>query len=81
MTGYTALADLYDEPIDPATVDFTTKPGKTCAGCIFQRQRIAVCNKVEEIAKKEALARCGIVEVVYVKRVVDGRQLIIEPAA
>lgn len=80
MTGYTALADLYDEPIDPASVDFTTKPGKTCKGCLYQKQRSSVCNQVEDICKREGIARCSLVDVIYIRRVVDDRQLTIEPA-
>lgn len=81
MTALTDLSRLYDEPIDPATIDFTTKPGKDCKGCLFQRQKITVCNKVEQIAEKESLPKCDDVNIIYVAREVDPRQLHIEVSA
>lgn len=32
------LSELYEAPIDPAALDFTTKPGRACRSCIFERQ-------------------------------------------
>ena len=81
MTALTDLSRLYDAPIDPAKLDFTTKPGNSCSGCLFARQRVAVCNQVEAIAKREALARCDLLPVIYVAREVDPRQLHIEVSA
>ena len=45
-----ALSDLYDEPLNPASLNFITKPGRACGSCIFQRQRVSVCNKAVELA-------------------------------
>ena len=72
-----ALSDLYDEPLDPAAMSFTTKPGRACRSCEFQRQRVSVCNKAVDIALKADLPSCDKENVIYVPRERDERQLTI----
>lgn len=72
-----AISDLYDEPLEPAGMAFTTKPGRACRSCIFQRQRVSVCNKAVEVALRAGLQSCDDQDVVYVERLVDARQLAI----
>lgn len=71
------LSSLYDEPIDPAIVEFTTKPGKKCRTCFFVRQRQSVCDQVEMIAKRAGMALYDLEDVVYIERLRDERQLTI----
>lgn len=71
------LSALYDEPIDPAIVEFTTKPGRKCRTCHFSRQRQSVCDQVEMIAKRAGMALCDLEDVVYIERLRDERQLTI----
>jgi hypothetical protein len=71
------LSSLYDEPIDPAIVEFTTKPGKKCRTCFFVRQRQSVCDQVEMIAKRAGMALCDLEDVDYIERLRDDRQLTI----
>lgn len=71
------LSALYDEPIDPAIVEFTTKPGRKCRTCHFSRQHQSVCDQVEIIAKRAGMALCDLEDVVYIERLRDERQLII----
>lgn len=80
MTMMTDLSKLYDEPLDPESIDFTTKPGTKCEACLFARQRVAVCNAVEAIARREGLDRCDSMPVVYVRRETDPRQITIYAA-
>lgn len=75
-----ALSDLYDEPLDPASMAFTTKPGRACRSCIFQRQRVSVCNKAVEVALRANMLSCDNEDIVYVERAVDSRQLAIVEA-
>lgn len=78
MKGMLILADLYDEPLYPAEIDFTTKPGRQCRTCLFQRQRISVCNDAVALAVKAGMPSCDDVDIVYVVKVRDHRQLAIE---
>ena len=71
------LSSLYDEPLDPSIVEFTTKPGKKCRTCFFARQRQSVCDQVEMIAKRAGMALCDLEDVVYVPVERDERQLTI----
>lgn len=73
-----AVADLYDEQLDPATMDFITKPGKKCRTCIFSRQRVSVCDEVERLAKLAGFDLCDVEDVVYVQRKRDERRLTIQ---
>ena len=69
------LSELYEAPIDPATLDFTHKPGKSCSGCVLAKQRISVCNQVVELALRASMPSCDVENVVYVLRVRDPRQI------
>lgn len=71
------LSSLYDEPLDPSIVEFTTKPGKKCRTYYFARQRQSVCDQVEMIAKRAGMALCDLEDVVYVPVGRDERQLTI----
>lgn len=71
------LSSLYDEPLDPAAIDFTAVLGRSCRNCLYQRQRVSVCNKAVEIALKADLPSCDTENVIYVPRERDERQLTI----
>lgn len=71
------LSELYDEPIDPAIVEFKTKPGRKCRTCHFARQRKSVCDQVEMIAKRAGMPLCDLEDVVYIAKERDERQLTI----
>ncbi len=73
------LSDLYDAPIDPAQELFTTKPGQACRSCIFQRQRVSVCNAAVAMAERAGLESCDRADVVYVRKDTDARQLSLVP--
>lgn len=75
MSGMVDLSELYEAPIDPATLDFTTKPGRACRSCIFERQRISVCDKAVAMATKAGMGSCDNEDVVYVLRVRAPRQI------
>lgn len=72
-----ALADLYDAPLEPESMDFTTKPGRACRNCLFQRQRVSVCNAAVEIAQRAGMPSCDNEDVIYVLREIDPRQMTI----
>lgn len=72
-----ALSDLYDEPLDPTAIDFTAIPGRSCRKCIYQRQRVSVCNKAVELAPLASMPSCDDEDVVYIERLRDKRQLTI----
>lgn len=78
MQGMIAISDLYDEKLDPALMDITTKPGQACRNCIFQRQRVSVCNEAVALAVRAGMGNCDNEDVIYVKRETDPRQLKIE---
>lgn len=72
-----AIADLYDDPLDPSIVEFTTTPGRSCKKCHFARQRQSVCDQVEMIAKRAKMPLCDLEDVVCVPVERDERQLTI----
>lgn len=69
------LSALYDEPLSPEQMNFTTKPGRACRSCIFERQRISVCDRAVALATKAGMPSCDIEDVVYVLRETDPRQI------
>jgi hypothetical protein len=75
MNGMIILADLYDDPLDPGTVDFTTKPGRKCRTCVFSRQKSVVCDEAVRLALLAGLDSCDDRNVVYFVRVRDPRQV------
>jgi hypothetical protein len=60
--------------LDPRTIEFKTRPCKSCAGCLFDRQSSAVCTVAGREAKMRGLEACesGVVYVLVEK---DPRQL------
>jgi hypothetical protein len=75
MKGYVDLTTLYDAPLDPAAMQFTTKAraGDSCAGCVFQRQRVSVCRSACDAAVRAGMEDCDN-GVVYILRPADPRQ-------
>lgn len=78
------LADLYDAPIDPATLQFkaiAARKHRSCSGCLFDGQRVKVCREACEIAKKAGILDCDDVDpvtgksMIYMLRETDPRQI------
>lgn len=65
-------------PLDPATLQFTTRPANSCRGCIFDGQWWSVCKEAGEVAQRAGMPECEAGGVIYVAREVDPRQLNIE---
>lgn len=63
-----------DAKADPASMQFTTRPAKSCKGCIFEKQRVSVCRKAADAAALAGLADCD-TGVIYILRAQDPRQL------
>jgi len=68
------------ESLAPEAIQFTTRPAKSCRGCLFNGQHAHVCERACAAAQRVELAHCerGFI---YVAKPVDTRQLsIIEGA-
>jgi hypothetical protein len=68
------------DPLAPEAIQFTTRPAKSCRGCLFQKQHSSICNRACQIAQRAELGHCerGFI---YVEKPVDARQFsIIEGA-
>lgn len=63
------------KPIDPAQVQFTTRPAKSCRGCLFDGQWWSVCKAAGEIAERAGLVECEAGRVIYVAKKLDPRQV------
>jgi hypothetical protein len=63
-----------DEPVEPSAMRFRAEPGKSCAGCLFDRQHSSVCRKAAYVAARAGLQDCDS-GFVYVAVPVDPRQL------
>lgn len=76
--GMRPLADLVglDDPVEPAAMRFTAKPGKSCSCCLFKGQRARICAKATSIALRSDLPDCDD-GFVYVPILTDPRQLTI----
>lgn len=61
--------------MNPATMQFTTAPGKSCSGCLFEHERSTVCHEAALVAVRAGLPDCEYSGLVYVAVVVDARQL------
>jgi hypothetical protein len=76
--------------MDPRRIQFQQQPrqliddpderGLNCKGCIFERQRAAVCQVASEEATRRGLRDCDAVDqfgdvVIYVPAAVDPRQM------
>lgn len=58
-----------------AEMQFTTAPGKSCSGCLFEHERSTVCHEAARVALLAGLPDCEYSGLVYVAVVVDERQL------
>lgn len=65
-------------PLDPATMQFETRPATSCRGCLFDGQWWSVCQQAGELAVRAGLAECESGKVIYVARKIDPRQMKIE---
>mgnify|MGYP001557051756 CR=1 FL=1 len=83
MKGYVSIHKWLgrcDELKSSENMQFTTRPAKSCRGCLFQKQPSSICDRACEIAQRAELEHCerGFI---YVKKPVDPRQVsIIEGA-
>jgi len=68
------------DPLAPEAIQFTTRPAKSCRGCLFQKQPSSICDRACEIAQRAELEHCEC-GFIYVEKPVDPRQVsIIEGA-
>ena len=83
-TDMIVLADLYDAPVDPASMQFkavAARKLRSCSGCLFDGQRVKVCREACEIAKLAGLPDCDDIDpdtdktYVYQLRDTDPRQI------
>lgn len=83
-TDMIVLADLYDAPVDPASMQFkavAARKHRSCSGCLFDGQRVKVCREACEIAKRAGLPDCDDIDpatgktYVYQLRDTDPRQI------
>lgn len=63
------------KPIDPASIQFTTRPARSCRGCIFDGQWWRVCQQASEIAELAGLVDCEKGKIIYVAKARDPRQI------
>jgi hypothetical protein len=67
----------HGEPLHPESMQFTTRPAKSCRGCLFQGQHSAICARACQAAERAELEHCER-GVIYVEKPVDTRQLPLE---
>ena len=62
------------EPLTPETIQFTTRPAKSCRGCLFDGQHSSICDRACQAAQRAELEHCerGFI---YVAKPVDPRQV------
>lgn len=62
------------EPISPESIQFTTRPAKSCRGCLFDGQHSSVCDRACQAAERAELEHCerGFI---YVAKQADPRQV------
>lgn len=62
------------DPLVPESMQFTTRPAKSCRGCLFNGQHGHVCERACQAAQRVELEHCerGFI---YVAKPVDTRQL------
>lgn len=77
MKGYVSIHKWLGrcgESMSPENMQFTTRPAKSCRGCLFQGQHSAVCDRACDVAQLAELEHCtrGFI---YVEKPVDDRQL------
>lgn len=60
--------------MDVAQLNFTSKPGKTCNGCLFDESHSSVCREACAAAVRASMPDCD-KGVIYVLVETDPRQL------
>lgn len=62
------------EPISPESIQFITRPAKSCRGILFDDQDASVCDRACQVAERAELEHCerGFI---YVAKPADPRQL------
>lgn len=60
--------------LSPESIQFTTRPAKSCRGCLFNHQHPSICDRACQAAQRAELEHCerGFI---YVARKVDPRQV------
>ena len=61
MKGYVSIHKWLgrcDELKSPENMQFTTRPAKSCRGCLFQGQHSAVCDRACDVAQLAELEHC-----------------------
>lgn len=56
----------------PASIQFTTAPGK---GCLFEHERSTICHEVARVALRASMPDCEYAGIIYVAKPIDERQL------
>lgn len=81
MSNLIAVSDWlghHGEPLHPEAMQYDAKPAKSCRGCLFEGQRVAVCVRAVHAATRVGLPDCELDGCIYVERESDPRQLTIE---
>lgn len=62
------------DPLSPESIQFTTRPAKSCRGCLFDGQHSSVCDRACDAAARAELDHCerGFI---YVTKPADPRQV------
>lgn len=62
------------ESLSPESIQFTTRPAKSCRGCLFDGQHSSICDRACQAAQRAELEHCerGFI---YVAKPVDPRQV------
>ncbi|WP_208281108.1 hypothetical protein [Massilia oculi] len=62
------------ESLSPESIQFTTRPAKSCRGCLFNGQHSSICDRACRAAQRAELEHCerGFI---YVAKPVDPRQV------
>jgi hypothetical protein len=62
------------EPMNPETMQFTTRPATSCRGCLFDGQSASVCDRACKAAVRAEQEHCE-TGFIYVTKPVDPRQV------
>ena len=62
------------DALSPESIQFTTRPAKSCRGCLFDGQHSSICDRACQAAARAELDHCehGFI---YVEKKVDPRQV------
>jgi hypothetical protein len=74
LTSLHEWLDREVDPLNPETMQFTTRPATSCRGCLFARQSSAVCDRACVTALRAELEHCE-QGFIYVAKVADPRQV------